>query len=168
MIELKTIAGLEVYPDTIEEDGETLSIKDMKLVVAGAINDEPDLINPDKMKDFVLAVMRTTTYNQRALPLWQKVVIMWRMFQELFLGKYISPYSSKTVPNDLLPYIIVAESWVRKQKNPDPLEDRIKLFLKRVRDLFVYRQDSERIDTYGLPGFQPLPKSSRSTARVPA
>ena len=129
-----------------DPDGEVVSIKDLHLVLVGSLADDAPEMKPEHMKDFAIAVARTATYNQRHLPIWQKMVILWKFFAELFLGK------NYMVEGD--PYVMVAYQWYRRQTRPEPAKLRWKIFWRRICDMFVYTPQAEPIDTYGMPGFQ--------------
>jgi hypothetical protein len=106
------------------------------------------------MKDFAVAVARTATYQQRHLPIWQKLVLLWKVFAELFLNK------SYITEGD--PYVMVANQWYRKQLIPAPAKLRLKILWRRIRDMFVYTPDAEPIDTFGMPGFQTFKRTPSS------
>jgi hypothetical protein len=107
-------------------------------------------MKPELMRDFCEAVAKTATWNQRNLPLYRKIVLLVRCFREIFFGKiYIQEED---------PYIMVAARWYKKQQLPLTMKQRIKVFTKRLVDLFVYTKTAEPIDTYGMPGFQSWPK----------
>jgi hypothetical protein len=147
----------EIYKETLshtpamtatevkDPDGEVVSIKNLHLVLCGSLADAPPEMKPESMKDFAVAVAKTATYHQRHLPIWQKLVLLWKMFAELFLNKSYIQESD--------PYVMVAARWYRKQQIPAPKMVRLKIFLRRIRDMFVYTPDAEPIDTYGMPGF---------------
>jgi hypothetical protein len=138
----------------VDPDGEIISIKDLNLVVAGTINgEELPTMNPQHMKTFCIAVARTATYSQRHLPLKQKIKLIWVIFCQLFFNHM--PVETED------PYIRVAEQWFRKQQVQIPAKQRIKLFFKRIKDMFIYTPDAEPIDTYGMPGFASYKKLSR-------
>ena len=135
----------------VDPDGEIVSIKDLHLVLVGSLADEPPAMNPQHMKDFAVAVAKTGTYTQRHLPFRQKVILLWKIFTELFFGK------SYVERED--PYVMVAEQWFRKQQVPVPTKEKLRLLWRRIRDMFVYTPQAEPIDTFGMPGFQSFRKA---------
>lgn len=157
--------------EVLDADGEVVSIKDLNLVMSGSIDGEPmPLLKPELMKDFTVAVMRTTTFAQRNLPIRKKILVMWHIFRELFFGKLYLTYANVR-PNKHMPYLVAAETWVRNQQKPIPFKVKAKILFKRIRDLFVFKMDSEKIETYGMPGFQPRKVSldyDDSPIKVPA
>ena len=136
-----------------DADGEVVSIADLRLVMAGTLAaDAVPELKPEHMKDFCVAVAKTATYNQRHLPIWQKIVILWKFFAELFLNKNYKEEGD--------PYVMVAYQWYRRQTRPAPAKMRWKILWKRVKDMFIYTPQAEPIDTYGMPGFQSYRKSA--------
>ena len=140
-----------------DPDGETVSIKDLNLVLAGSIADDLPPMKPELMRDFCEAVAKTETWNQRNLPFFKKINLLVVCFREIFFGKiYIK---------DEDPYIMVAAHWYKKQQVPLPMKKRFKLFARRFVDMFVYTKSAQPIDTYGMPGFQTLKVNSLPTSR---
>lgn len=146
---LNTPLSKEFGPTEIKDsDGEVVSIQDLNLVLAGSIADDlPEMkMKPECMKDFAIAVAKTGTYNQRHLPLWQKFVILWKIFAELFLGQNYFHSSD--------PYIKVTAHWCKKQQIQAPTKTRIKVFIRKIRDMFVFVPSAEPVETFGMPGFK--------------
>lgn len=130
-----------------DPDGEKLDLRELNLTLVGAINDEPPLYKTQDLQTFSVAVARAGTYNQRHLPLWKKIVLLWYFFRELFLNR---PYIADSTD----PYVVAAHSWYRKQQTPPAFKMRMKLWFKRVRDLFVHNPNAENLDTFGMRGFE--------------
>jgi hypothetical protein len=144
-----------------DADGEVVSIKELNLVLAGSVAaDELPPMRPEHMRDFCEAVAKTATWNQRNMPFYQKILLLFKCFCEIFFGKiYIQEED---------PYIMVAARWYRKQQLPVPFKQRIRMFTKRLVDLFVYTKSAEPIDTYGMPGFQTFKSRTFPRKRVAA
>src|SRR5271165_3568806 len=108
----------------IDSDGEVVSIKDLTLTLAGSLTDEPPEIETLPMRDLVAAIMRARTFDQRNMPFYKKVVLLWRVFAELFLDKcYIEEDD---------PFLMVAARWYRRQQIiPISRKERWKIFLRR-------------------------------------
>jgi hypothetical protein len=140
--------------EVCDADGEVVSIKDLNLVLSGSIREEVPPMKAESMRDFAEAVARSATWNQRHLPFFQKVTLLWRFFLELFFNRTIVTDSEGD------PYKRVVEAWYRKQITPAPVKKRWSIFLSRIRDMFVHTKQSEDIDTFGMPGFQSF-KTSR-------
>jgi len=135
----------------VDSDGTTIDLRELKLTNAGLISGTSPVMDQKALKSFSVAVVRAATFNQRTLPLRQKAYIMYQIFGELFLNRSPLEKAGKVDP-----YIKVADSWYRAQLKPKSLRERLTIFKSRVADLFSCNPNVENLESFGMPGFQPV------------
>ena len=136
--------------EIVDKFGNKLNLDDLHLVFSGSLADPPPKMDANAMKSFSIAVARAATFNQRNLPIWKKLVIVWQVFAELFLGK------GEAVSRD--PYIQVAQDWCASQDGArsKTKRERLTMFKNRILDMFIHSPNVDDLETFGLPGFRPI------------
>ena len=118
-----------------DPDGETISIRNLKLVLMEC---EPSEYDHEAIDTIKLNACKAQTFNQRALPFVVKCKVLWRFFGELFLDRIFMNSSD--------PYIIVALNWQRKQQTRPTFKNRLVIYRNLIRDLFIWTPAAENLE----------------------